>query len=334
MHFIVRNPMVPAKVHLTTPSKWESAAWRHIQGSWKPLHGSYFAEGCSLEWHDFHLRKDFDWADSFHPGSLEICLNFSGNASFQNKALTTTLGANQMAIYATGKKEISARRLADSIHRFITVEVSPTFLARQFAATLNGLIPGVRKFAENSEAPLLQVEPLPSSLLNMRLSLLTPPVHSSALAVWYQSKILEILSQTLFRSDAPGELFCDRYKRVNHDRIAQVIYLLERDYENPPSLEMLAQEVECSPFHLSRLFTKQVGMSIPKFLRTKRIEQAAVLLREGRFNVSEVAATVGYASLSAFTKAFVEQIGCCPGLYPILKPETVLAEKKKKQFRA
>ena len=79
---------------------------------------------------------------------------------------------------------------------------------------------------------------------------------------------------------------------------------------------MLADEVGCSTFYLSRIFAQEAGVSIPKFLRMKRIEKAAELIRTGRMNVTEAAMEVGYSSLSAFTKAFVEQIGCCPGLYP------------------
>jgi AraC-like DNA-binding protein len=79
---------------------------------------------------------------------------------------------------------------------------------------------------------------------------------------------------------------------------------------------MLAEEVGCSTFYLSRVFAQETGASIPKFLRLKRIEKAAELIRTGKMNVTESAMAVGYASLSAFNKAFVEQMGCCPGLYP------------------
>ncbi len=96
-------------------------------------------------------------------------------------------------------------------------------------------------------------------------------------------------------------------------------YLIERDLENPPSLDMLAQEVGCSSFYLSRVFAQETGAGIPKFLRLKRMEKAADLLRTGRANVTEAAVAVGYASLSAFNKAFVELFGCCPGLYPHAK---------------
>jgi AraC-like DNA-binding protein len=60
-------------------------------------------------------------------------------------------------------------------------------------------------------------------------------------------------------------------------------------------------------------------MGIPKYIRLKRIEKAGELLRSGKMNVTEAAMAVGYSSLSAFNKAFVEQMGCCPGLYPHVK---------------
>ena len=95
--------------------------------------------------------------------------------------------------------------------------------------------------------------------------------------------------------------------------------ILTRDLANPPTLEMLGQEVGCSPFYLSRIFSREVGQTIPQYLRNVRMERAAELLRTGRYNVTEAATEVGYSSLSHFSKAFCETIGCCPVLYPVAK---------------
>jgi AraC-like DNA-binding protein len=48
------------------------------------------------------------------------------------------------------------------------------------------------------------------------------------------------------------------------------------------------------------------------------MERAASLLREGRLNVTQAALEVGYSSLSHFSTAFHDVIGCCPGLYPLM----------------
>jgi AraC family transcriptional regulator len=126
------------------------------------------------------------------------------------------------------------------------------------------------------------------------------------------------MSHFLFAPKDP-ELFCMRHKRVARDRVERTKELLARDLANPPTLEALGREVGCSPFYLSRSFSREVGLTIPQYLRKLRMERAAELLRSGRYNVTEAATEVGYASLSHFSKAFCETIGCCPVLYPMAK---------------
>lgn len=262
-----------------------------------------------------------DWSRSFHPDCLEICLNFSGSGWLKDGRAQRRIEAGQAVIYTTHPGRPQAVRQAGSLHRFLTVEISPEFLRAHFAEDLERLKGPVRRFIESSgnPPPWLEIKPLPTALLSKRTELLQPPVPEAARPTWYRGKVLEILSQVIFKEDDPGELFCARHQRQNRERVERVCYLLERDLENAPSLDMLAQEVGCSPFHLSRIFAEESGMSIPKFLRTKRIECAAELLKAGKSNVTEAAMAVGYSSLSAFNKAFVEQMGCCPGLYPVLK---------------
>lgn len=303
------------------PKPAEEAAWSSVQGEWRPLDGSFFEGGVSIEWHDFRVDSDMDWARSFHPGCLEICLNFSGSGSLHDGAAQRRVDAGQVAIYTTHPGRPTALRAAGSLHRFLTLEMGRDFLRSNFHESLDRLKVPVRRFIESQGAPVpwLEIAPLPVSLLSSRMELLQPPVPAAARAIWYRGKVLEILAQTLFAADHPSELFCQRQQRQNRERIERARYLLERDLENPPALDMLAREVGCSPFHLSRIFAEEAGMSIPRFLRTKRIERAAELLKTGRANVTEAAMVVGYNSLSAFNKAFVEQMGCCPGLYPAVK---------------
>jgi AraC-like DNA-binding protein len=149
-------------------------------------------------------------------------------------------------------------------------------------------------------------------------SLAEPPVAKAAQVLWYQSKALELMAHFLFAPKDP-EFFCMRHKRLARERVERVKEVLARDLANPPTLEMIGQEVGCSPFYLSRIFSREVGLTIPQYLRNLRMERAAELLRTGRYNVTEAATEVGYSSLSHFSKAFCETIGCCPVLYPAAK---------------
>jgi AraC family transcriptional regulator len=295
----------------------ERPVWKRVHGLWQPLYGGFTEQGVSIEWHDFQLVEPLAWSDSFHEESLEICLNYTGEAELGSGKGAQGLGAGQLAIYATRSHRPVAARLTDSMHRFVTLELSAGFLQDQFSTVLDGLLPGVRRFLENPRRfePWLEIGSLPSTLLASRRQLLEPPVNNSALGVWYQSKVLEVLAQTLFQPDKPAELFCHRHKRLNKERVERVKYLIERDLENPPNLEMLAAEVDCSPFYLSRLFSEEAGLSMPKYLRLKRVERAAEWMLSRGMNVTEAAMAVGYSSLSAFQKAFAEQFGMSPGNY-------------------
>ena len=301
------------------PSLSEQGAWTSIDGVWRRLHGSFAERGMSIEWHDFRLARDMDWGRSFHPGSLEVCLNFSGTGTLQDGDAERAIGPGQVAVYTVRGKRQRAIRRADSLHRFLTLELTPDFLRTHLAASeLAKLTPAIGRFVASSgeAAPFLEIRSLPASLLAARVQFVEPPVSGPARNTWYLGRVLEILAQTIFPEEDPGELFCQRHQRSNRERVERVRYLIERDLENPPSLDMLAQEVGCSSFYLSRMFAQETGASIPKFLRLKRLEKAADLLRHGKANVTEAAINVGYSSLSAFNKAFLDHFGCCPGLYP------------------
>src|SRR6202012_6037523 len=57
----------------------EAEAWHSVGQGWRQLFGSFQNLGFSFEWHDFQLENNLDWSRSFHPGSIEICLNLAGH---------------------------------------------------------------------------------------------------------------------------------------------------------------------------------------------------------------------------------------------------------------
>ena len=160
-------------------------------------------------------------------------------------------------------------------------------------------------------APIRTFTQAQSSLIERMAA---PPVPPAALPLWYQGKVCEMLAEFLFTPEP--ELFCARQQRLARERVERVQAVLRARLDDPPSLEELGREVGVSQFYLSRIFSQEVRMTIPQFLRRVRMERAADLLREGRHNVTEAAFAVGYSSLGHFSKSFCEVMGCCPTLYP------------------
>ena len=76
-------------------------------------------------------------------------------------------------------------------------------------------------------------------------------------------------------------------------------------------LSDLAQQVGLSKHHLARLFRESVGVSPAQYATKCRIERAKQLL-SGDETLTEIAVTVGYASLSAFSRAYKNLEGISP----------------------
>lgn len=57
------------------------------------------------------------------------------------------------------------------------------------------------------------------------------------------------------------------------------------------------------------------GDSPNSFFRTYKLNRAAELLQEGRYNISEVADITGFSSLSHFSTSFKKQFGVSPSSY-------------------
>ncbi|MBA2435340.1 MAG: helix-turn-helix transcriptional regulator [Chthoniobacterales bacterium] len=296
------------------------AAWTNVRHGWQQLYGSFEEQGVSLEWHDFKSSHPLDWAESFRPSSIEFCLNLDGRGAIRRGSATHDYGPSSSGYYAVGAEPLLATRQAHDHHRFVTLEYSRAHLQSQLANSEADLTPAMRAaiFPKREQSIVSAPQPMSAEQRAIVASLAEPPVPKAARILWYQSKALELMSHFLFEPKDP-EMFCMRQKKVARDRVVRTKELLVRDLANPPTLEALGQEVGCSPFYLSRIFSREVGLTIPQFLRNARMERAAELLRSGRYNVTEAATEVGYSSLSHFSKAFCETIGCCPVLYPAAK---------------
>src|SRR5713226_44190 len=57
----------------------EHDAWRDVKDGWRPLYGDVDSMGVAVEWHDFRMARSFNWGRTFHPRSLEFCLNLEGH---------------------------------------------------------------------------------------------------------------------------------------------------------------------------------------------------------------------------------------------------------------
>ena len=78
------------------------------------------------------------------------------------------------------------------------------------------------------------------------------------------------------------------------------------------SVATLAELVELSPFHFSRVFKQATGMSPLQFATRERVTLAQQLIRETSRSLIEIGLEVGYTSPSHFAKVFRRVTGVAP----------------------
>jgi AraC-like DNA-binding protein len=302
----------------------EAPVWRPFEDGWRQLYGNFHELGVSIEWHDFELKGNatFAWSRSFHPDSLELCLNLTGHGFIRCAGSTVDFEPLTTGFYAPGKNELRGWREPGERHRFITVEFAPRFLCDHLFQCDGALHPLVEKFLLSNTAPagLGEIHRLTAEQEQLVSQLVHPLSYQGARRLWYQGKVLQLMADFFFEQQGGDELFCDRQKRLARERVDRVMAILRRRLAEPPTLGEIGREVGCSPFYLSRTFSRETGMTIPQYLRKLRMERAAELLKSGKCNVTEAAMEVGYSSLSHFSQAFCQTMGCCPALYPLKTP--------------
>ena len=101
---------------------------------------------------------------------------------------------------------------------------------------------------------------------------------------------------------------------TEHEAVKRACKYVTEHYDENISLEDLARVANLSAFHLSRVFSKQLGMPPHEFQIQLRVTRAKALLRQG-WPIRQVASETGFADQSHFTRHFKRLVIVTPGHY-------------------
>jgi AraC family transcriptional regulator len=100
--------------------------------------------------------------------------------------------------------------------------------------------------------------------------------------------------------------------------VGKALWYIDSHFAGAITLEEIAKVSGVSRFYLSRAFGEATGRSVMRYVRGRRLTDAARSLSAGASDILSVALEAGYGSHEAFTRAFRDQFG--------LTPETVRAQ--------
>ena len=106
-----------------------------------------------------------------------------------------------------------------------------------------------------------------------------------------------------------------KHAQVEDPIIIQIEDIIARFVQNGDKrieVRRLADEMGYSADHLSRRFRKLTGQALSVFMRERLLTLAHQQVVRTNRPIAEIAAAVGYRSVSHFTKAFKAMHGCVP----------------------
>ncbi|MEO1336459.1 MAG: AraC family transcriptional regulator, partial [Myxococcota bacterium] len=138
-----------------------------------------------------------------------------------------------------------------------------------------------------------------------------PPL-ASELDAWGQVLALKLLRNHSSLSSAKETV---RRDQLTPNRLRRLTEYVDVHFAENPSLEVLAQSVGLSPYHLSRAVKNTTGLSPHRLVMRRRIQEVKHLLTATTLPLVEIASMVGFASQSHLTTAFKKESGTTPGRY-------------------
>ncbi len=98
------------------------------------------------------------------------------------------------------------------------------------------------------------------------------------------------------------------------ERLNKTISYIEEHLAEEISYDELAHIACCSSYHYQRIFAYMAGIPLSEYIRRRRMSLAAIDLQNGNEKIIDIGMKYGYASPTAFNRAFQSVHGIAPSI--------------------
>lgn len=112
-----------------------------------------------------------------------------------------------------------------------------------------------------------------------------------------------------------GTSYLNKYDDSNPVIIEKIQNYIKENFKEDISRKKIANFVSLNPSYLSRLFKKEMGLTLTEYITELRLKEAKKLLIETEKTITIIAEEVGYKNYSYFSKIFKEEFGVTPWEY-------------------
>lgn len=270
--------------------------------------------GIDLTLHRYRLHQDL----------VNLCSAEQGNCFEFVFSLTTHCQYNGEQVFTDGHTHLCGPQRADGHWRefagqeylAVDVHLDPLLMA----ALLEGedaTLPKPLKqlLTENCDRSFLDPIPITPAMQTVLWQTLKCPYQGLTQKLYLEAKSLELIALFIEAMKEDDTAKCS-LNRGDIERIHHAQHILRNNLQNPPTLVSLARQVGLNDRKLKEGFRQVFNTTVFGYLTQQRMEEARQLLAQQR-SVAAVAATVGYASPTAFSGAFRRKFGVTPKAYQL-----------------
>jgi AraC-like DNA-binding protein len=269
--------------------------------------------GVRLNLSDCEYRQDLMLKAPAHEHPIQFAIFLSGMLYFDD--VHPNLGGTNSYFSGSGISPAYIEKYRAGEHFIcMDVEIEPELLD-SFLQEDGQYSCDVQKLMFKGEDRKISFYPtVTPAMRSLAQQMWNPPYRGSAKRMYLQAKVFELIAMYLDWISADQQPI-QTTPGLKPDTIARIYHaqkILTTQLEHPPSLSELAQQVGVSVRTLHRGFTLLFNTTVVGYLTQQRLQKAKMLLRQGNYQVSEVANIVGYSHLGNFAAAFKRQYGITP----------------------
>ncbi|NLW10492.1 MAG: AraC family transcriptional regulator [Clostridiaceae bacterium] len=106
-----------------------------------------------------------------------------------------------------------------------------------------------------------------------------------------------------------------RKRRIQNMNIVRSIEYIYDNLHTRITVSQLSRHIGLDPAYMSRLFKKEVGVTISEYVRSQKIETAKNMLVYSGYSAAQIASILAFPSQSYFSEIFKKHTGMTPSQY-------------------
>jgi two-component system, response regulator YesN len=138
-------------------------------------------------------------------------------------------------------------------------------------------------------------------------------LYQTAMNAYYPDKIKDLLFQQLIQQVIISTQSNTEqgFKNLSD----KIVYIVQSEYDQEISLEIIADRLHYNPNYLSNVFKKEYGENFVDYLMNYRLYMAQTWLKETDMTIKEMAEKLQYRNSQNFIRFFKKKLGMTPGDY-------------------